>query len=380
MNYWLDLFTGTTWDEFRKAGATVSGFRHRMRNTVARVEPGDILLCYMTGVMRWVGALEVLGPSDDTRDIWSFAEFPARLSVKPLVMLDAQCGVPMKDLEGRMGFYKGPEDRGKFQGFVRRSPNLFKDPREGLAIMEMLRKAEQEKVRRPVDQRKLARKPLFKASQKKGKKAVETLVSVPDKDEEEGRATQAVPVETMPEAIQHTEIQYRLLRLGAEMGFDVWAARNDRGKTHDGQVLGELPKVLDHLPAMFNEATDKTVELIDVLWLRGNSIVAAFEVECTTSVYSGLLRMSDLLALQPNISIDLFIVAPEERRTKVEREILRPTFKLREKPLAEVCGFLPVGSLLEKVDAIQKLRLTGSIKADFVTEMADYFGEEGDGP
>jgi hypothetical protein len=26
MNYWLDLFTGTTWQEFRKAGATISGF------------------------------------------------------------------------------------------------------------------------------------------------------------------------------------------------------------------------------------------------------------------------------------------------------------------------------------------------------------------
>jgi hypothetical protein len=26
MNYWLDLFTGTTWDEFRHAGAKISGF------------------------------------------------------------------------------------------------------------------------------------------------------------------------------------------------------------------------------------------------------------------------------------------------------------------------------------------------------------------
>jgi len=32
MNYWLDLFTGTTWNEYRKAGAKVSGFRAKMRN------------------------------------------------------------------------------------------------------------------------------------------------------------------------------------------------------------------------------------------------------------------------------------------------------------------------------------------------------------
>ena len=60
-SYWLDLFTGTTWTEFRAAGARITGFRPRMRNTVARVRKGDILLCYLTGVMRWVGALEVIG-------------------------------------------------------------------------------------------------------------------------------------------------------------------------------------------------------------------------------------------------------------------------------------------------------------------------------
>ena len=57
--------------------------------------------------MRWVGALEVVGPSDDERDIWSFADFPARLAVKPLVMLDPEHGVPMSELEGKV-VHKGP--------------------------------------------------------------------------------------------------------------------------------------------------------------------------------------------------------------------------------------------------------------------------------
>jgi hypothetical protein len=46
MNYWLDLFTGTTWDEFRKAGANISGFRERMRSNARRVKPGDVLLTF----------------------------------------------------------------------------------------------------------------------------------------------------------------------------------------------------------------------------------------------------------------------------------------------------------------------------------------------
>ena len=136
MNYWLDLFTGTTWDEFRKAGATVTGFRHRMRNQVSKVQPGDILLCYMTGVMRWIGALEVQGPSDDKRDIWKDADFPIRLRVRPIVMLEAENGIPMEQLEGKTDFYRGPEDQGKFHGFVRFSPNLFRRQKDGELILD----------------------------------------------------------------------------------------------------------------------------------------------------------------------------------------------------------------------------------------------------
>jgi hypothetical protein len=41
--------------------------------------------------------------------------------------------------------------------------------------------------------------------------------------------------------------------------------------------------------------------------------VAAFQIEITTSIYSGLLRLADLLARQPNLNITLFLVAPEDR-------------------------------------------------------------------
>ena len=160
------------------------------------------------------------------------------------------------------------------------------------------------------------------------------------------------------------------------MGFDVWVARNDRSKTWEGKVLGNVDGMVAVLPTQFNEATNRTIELIDVLWLKGNSIVAAFEVESTTSVYSGLLRMSDLLALQPNLAIDLFLVAPEERKEKVESELLRPTFKLRETPMATTCGFLSFEVLTEKLRGIRELGLASSLKPDFLKKTAEYFGAE----
>ena len=137
--------------------------------------------------------------------------------------------------------------------------------------------------------------------------------------------------------------------------------------------------MISELPTQFNEATNRTIELIDVLWLKGNSIIAAFEVECTTSVYSGLLRMSDLLALQPNLDIRLYLVAPDERRAKVEQEIQRPTFKIREKPLPTTCGFLSFSRLMEKLDGIQRLGLAKSLKADFLESTAEYFKADATG-
>ena len=58
-----------------------------------------------------LGALEVLGASDDKRVIWQQDEFPVRFNVKPLIMLNAEHGVDMQVLEGKVDFYAGPDDR-----------------------------------------------------------------------------------------------------------------------------------------------------------------------------------------------------------------------------------------------------------------------------
>jgi len=69
-NFWLDLFTGTTWQESMSAGrsavSNVSAFRESRWNTVKRIKPGDYFICYPTGVSRFIGILEVT--SDPYKD------------------------------------------------------------------------------------------------------------------------------------------------------------------------------------------------------------------------------------------------------------------------------------------------------------------------
>jgi|GEM_PF-1864394 len=189
-------------------------------------------------------------------------------------------------------------------------------------------------------------------------------VSIPGIDES-GDDDQ--PVEKIP--TEHTEIQSLLLKLGAEMGFDVWVARNDRSRVFNGTKLGEMPRIKAELPLQFDEATNSTIELIDVLWLRGNQIIAAFEIESTTSIYSGLLRMADLVAMQPNINIPLFLVAPDVRREKVFSEVNRPTFSRLSPKLYEICRYIAFDVLQERIK--QAEAFIKFLKPEFLKELSE---------
>ena len=90
--------------------------------------------------------------------------------------------------------------------------------------------------------------------------------------------------------------------------------------------------------------------------------------------------MSDLLALQPNLDLALYLVAPDDRRAKVRQEIARPTFAYREKPLPRVCGFVSFEKLMDQVECIRRLGLATSLRPEFLRTTAEYFDDEKDYP
>jgi hypothetical protein len=151
------------------------------------------------------------------------------------------------------------------------------------------------------------------------------------------------------------------------MGLKIWIPKGDRTGVL-AEWRAEHRPLLEILPLNYDETTIKTIEQIDVLWLKGRSIVRAFEVEHTTSIYSGILRMADLRALQPNMSIKLHIVAPYSRRDKVFQEIQRPVFSLLEEgPLSERCTYLSYDS----VDEIGKEKHLAHLSDSVLDEYAE---------
>ncbi len=125
------------------------------------------------------------------------------------------------------------------------------------------------------------------------------------------------------EPSKHVQMQWKLLRLGQKSGSKVWIPRNDQSRIKKEYQF-------NNFESEFTAGIDtpsKYVENIDVVWKEEFRIDAAFEVEHTTSIYSGLLRFSDLKIIAPNSNYPLFVVAPQAKRNRLLDQIKRPTFR-----------------------------------------------------
>lgn len=149
----------------------------------------------------------------------------------------------------------------------------------------------------------------------------------------------------------HTEMQYHLLKIGNALGYDVIPASNDRSKAHCGNsfsfmCLGQFPDI------NLDKDTLNTVKLIDVLWFEKgtNNVIAAFEVEKSTSIYSGILRLTDLsysIAKKDNV---FYLVVPNTREKDVVLQLSRPAIKSIQTPIK----YILFSELRQHCDALCK--------------------------
>lgn len=126
----------------------------------------------------------------------------------------------------------------------------------------------------------------------------------------------------------HTEMQYHLLKIGNALGYDVIPASNDRSKCFNGNNFSFLS--IQEFPQIdLDKETLNTVKLIDVLWFEKgtNNVIAAFEVEKSTSIYSGILRLTDLSYSIADGDEVFYLIAPDKREKDVTLQLSRPAIK-----------------------------------------------------
>lgn len=145
---------------------------------------------------------------------------------------------------------------------------------------------------------------------------------------------------------RHIQIQIALINIGKHLKFDTWLAQNDRGVMYQDKTLAEIDGVLPRLDqntviSPWGDAVN-AAKLIDCIWFKGNlDMPAVIEVEHSTGVTSGLSRMQNFQSKIPSFETRFIIVAPDEDRAKVLREINKEQFSSLS------AGFMPYSAVEE---------------------------------
>lgn len=375
MNYFIDLFSPETAKAFNQSPKDISGFRISRKTYVEnqKINPGDKFICYVTRLMRFIGILEIKSKYFiDNSPIFTNENDPfvLRFNVEPLVWLPLEKAIPIhsdiiwNSLSSTKNLDKG------IQGFVYKarlvsSPFLW-PKKDGVYLEKVLLNQAKILADYPFSDEDLNR---LKAHKIRISDKKEVSVSVPE-DSEEIQEVETKQ-EVLSEKRESLKVQTKLAEIGEKLGMKIWLPRNDRAK-----ILKDWePKdntLLDELPFSFDEVTIKTIKNIDVLWIKGRAIIRAFEVEDTTSIYSGILRMADLLSLLPTIQIKIHLVAPENRRNEVFKQISRPVFSVMEiGPLSELCSYISYDSVYK----LSKEKQLENMKDTIIDEFSE-FSEE----
>ena len=200
-------------------------------------------------------------------------------------------------------------------------------------------------------QKRSPRSPRRQGDHQKEEPQHPSLIPPPSSPHKEGLLQEEAP---QHERERHTHLQWLLAKIGQKIGCSVWIAINDHQKVWQQERLGDLS--VSSLPQFTASAFQHIIRRIDVLWLQQDTVVAAYEIEHTTDIVTGLLRLYDLGALCTQADY-LCIVAPQERFRRIQFELSRPSLQRHE--LSKKCGLITEELLLKHEEHI--LRWAGSL-------------------
>lgn len=276
-----------------------------------KMKPGDIVLIYNRGYIRFVGEIAAKVRSRDlARYFWRETENRQTWELMYFIVNEEKIEVPLEKVNPLFEYQKHYRPQGFSMINEDAVENFTKLYGDVVGVLKTLERKEE-------------------------------LIQKPEQKSLDLEATDEL-IEAA--TTEHDEMQWRLIRLGTLANLDVWVPRHDQNKQYEGHRFKELV-----LPE-FHETLDvpPTIKNIDVVWKFGPySIKSAFEIEHSTSIYSGILRLSDLRVENPNSNYPLFIIASEARRRKVFNELLRPTFSGPALRLNEVIRFLSYNKIRE---------------------------------
>jgi len=126
--------------------------------------------------------------------------------------------------------------------------------------------------------------------------------------------------------LTHSDIQAKLILIGSYLNFRTYTP--DKGKHSIYGTLGDLCSEKEIPTDSIPKLSVDTVKFVDVIWFDEEGYPThAFEVEHTTDITKGLLRLYQIHKLR----IRLYIIAEEESRIKFDKEVRKnPFIKIKQ--------------------------------------------------
>jgi 16S rRNA G966 N2-methylase RsmD len=124
---------------------------------------------------------------------------------------------------------------------------------------------------------------------------------------------------------RHSELIALLAKIGEARGHEIWIGQREQRELAGGLVeavrLRDLVSNKTKPTELSGVKNLRPVLDMDLLWLENGKVIRAFEVECTTTMTSGLQRGSNLPTEVPKT-----MVIPEEREDDFNRKMKSPLF------------------------------------------------------
>ena len=121
--------------------------------------------------------------------------------------------------------------------------------------------------------------------------------------------------------LTHSDIQAKLILIGSYLNYRTYTP--DRSKQSIYGILGDLCSERDVPEGSIPALSAETVRFVDVIWFDEEGYPThAFEVEHTTDITKGLLRLYQIHKLR----IKMFVIADEVSKEKFQKEVQKNPF------------------------------------------------------
>jgi len=148
------------------------------------------------------------------------------------------------------------------------------------------------------------------------------------------------------EESDHDVIIEQLVKIGKNKEYDSHIGQTEQKKDKRFREIS-LP-MGSNVQYGLNQMAFNRIKEIDILWVKGVEIVAAFEVEKSTTIDSGITRFRELFAATPSSKIPAYIVIPDNRKKEAEEKI--GSLANRRDALTERIKYILFSDLIDKED------------------------------